>query len=63
MGEAYHSHQFFRMQTEAYCDSRIHLMHQLMIQPSHPFTQALFIQRPDLLQQDDRVFGKPVIHG
>lgn len=55
MAHAYSSrirllYQFLGMKTKAHRDSRIHLMHQLMIQPSHTLPQTPFIQRPDLLQ-------------
>ena len=45
-------------QSEGHRDSRIHLLHDVVLYPSHFLPQAFFIQGADLLQQDDGVLGQ-----
>ena len=51
-------YQLLRMQAEADGDGVIHLAHHLVVHPAHMLPQTLFVQCPDLLQQDHRIFGQ-----
>jgi len=45
-------------QAEADGNGGIDLIHQIFVEMSHFFLEALFIQCTDLLQQDDRILGE-----